>query len=101
MQITLSSEVEQFIRQQIEAGRYHVPDEVVEAAVGLLRERMEALRSEIQKGLDSGPAEPFDPEVMKRRGREAIGAARQGRLPCWPGQVLGPLSRDEIYGGDD
>jgi antitoxin ParD1/3/4 len=37
--------------------------------------KLEALRQEIQAGLDSGPATPLDFEDIKRRGREQL--ARQ------------------------
>jgi antitoxin ParD1/3/4 len=36
-------------------------------------QRQDELRADIQKGLDSGPAEPFDLEQLKRQGRELLG----------------------------
>jgi antitoxin ParD1/3/4 len=45
--------------------------------------KLEALRAEIQKGLDSGPAEEVDIremiESVKARGRQRLAAAKNGK----------------------
>jgi antitoxin ParD1/3/4 len=44
--------------------------------------KLEALRAEIQKGLDSGPAEEFDPKELfariKSEGRKRLAASKRG-----------------------
>jgi hypothetical protein len=39
------------------------------------RERLDQLRKAIGEGLASGPAEPWDPEEIKRLGRERLKTA--------------------------
>lgn len=34
--------------------------------------RLEELRREVQKGIDSGPATPLDMEAIKRKGRQRL-----------------------------
>ncbi len=53
----------EFIHQQVELGRYGSTSEVIRAGLRMLEEReikLEKLRQELQKGLDSGPSRPFD-----------------------------------------
>jgi antitoxin ParD1/3/4 len=59
MNVTLTPDEEQFIKQTIERGRFNSPGEIVRAAFRLLKEqeavyqiRLEELRKEIQIGLD-------------------------------------------------
>jgi antitoxin ParD1/3/4 len=63
---------EQFIRQQIESGRYASASEVVRDALRLLESRerlrqieLEEYREKIREGMDSGPGIPVD-EVFAR-----------------------------------
>jgi antitoxin ParD1/3/4 len=63
---------EQFIRQQIESGRYASASEVVREALRLLegRERLreielEEYRAKIREGMESGPGVPAE-EVFAR-----------------------------------
>jgi antitoxin ParD1/3/4 len=63
---------EQFIRQQIESGRYVSASEVVREALRLLegRERLreielEEYRAQIREGMESGPGVPAE-EVFAR-----------------------------------
>ena len=41
-------------------------------------QRLAELRLEIYKGLDSGPAVPFDPEGLKRKGRDLLARRSNG-----------------------
>jgi antitoxin ParD1/3/4 len=38
--------------------------------------RLEELRSDIQKGIDSGPTTPLDIKAIKARGRQRLAAAK-------------------------
>ena len=69
MNVSLTPELERFIREKVDSGRYHSSSEVVREALRLLEERerlrelrIEELRREIQKGIDSG--EPVDGEAV-------------------------------------
>lgn len=88
LKVTLSGEFEAFVNRMIESGRYSVAGQVVDDALYFLEERerayeakLTALRAEIQKGIDSGPAVEVDPktwvEDIKRRGRERLAADRR------------------------
>lgn len=65
MNVSLTPELEQFVRSKVESGKYITSSEVVREALRLLEERdrrfemrLAETRREIQKGLDSGPAVP-------------------------------------------
>ncbi len=85
MTITLSPELESFIKSQIDSGTYTSASEVVSNALKLLEERehkLQLLRAELQKGsdqidkgeyydLDTNDLEEFFDGVQKR-GREKL-----------------------------
>jgi antitoxin ParD1/3/4 len=63
---------EQFIKSQIESGRYSNASEIVRDALRLLEEReqlhqlqFEQLKQQIQQGIDSGPGIPAE-DVFER-----------------------------------
>ena len=61
--IILSEHFSGFLKQQVATGRYDSASDVVRAALRLLEAReakLEALRSALIEGEESGPAEPFD-----------------------------------------
>ena len=67
MTITLTQAQEVLIKQQLETGRYQSRTEVITEALELLSDqaqleqvKLDRLRAEIQKGLDSGESEPLD-----------------------------------------
>lgn len=72
MEIAFASEFEQFIREQIQSGRYASATEVIFAGLQLLREgeqtykgRFEELRQEISIGLAEAEAgEVIDAEIV-------------------------------------
>ncbi len=66
LNVSLTPHLEEFIHQTVASGRFQSASELVRTALRLLEEReqerlvkMEWLRVEIQKGLDSGPATPM------------------------------------------
>jgi antitoxin ParD1/3/4 len=86
---SIGEHFEGFIASLIESGRYATASEVLREGLRLLEEReqhreakLEALRAEIQKGIDSGPAEEVDIKEMmdriKERGRQRLAAAKRG-----------------------
>ena len=81
---TLGEHFEAFVKQLVESGRYASVSEVMRDALRLLEEqeqlyqiRLEALREEIRKGLESGDAGPWDVEDIKAEGRRRLAAAKQ------------------------
>jgi antitoxin ParD1/3/4 len=61
---SIGEHFEGFIQSLLESGRYSTASEVMRDGLRMMEEReqrrtakLEALRAEIQKGLDSGPAE--------------------------------------------
>lgn len=76
MNIYLMPQLEEFVKQKIESGLYHSASEVIRDALLLMEEidriremRLEALRKEIQKGLDSGPSIPGEEVFARLRNR--------------------------------
>ena len=86
MNVSLTPRLEALVRQKVESGLYNSASEVVREALRLLEEhdrikemKLEELRKEIQKGLDSldqGEGIPFDADDVIERGRARL-AARQ------------------------
>lgn len=88
MNINLTPQLEDLVRQKVASGRYNSASEVVREALRLLEEqdsvraaKLESLRRDIREGLGSGPAVPWDMAAVKREGRKrlAAGQARQAR----------------------
>ena len=84
MNISLTPHFEELVKGKVESGLYNSASEVMREALRLLEERdqlrelrLEELRREIQKGIDSGPSTPLDMEEIKARGRKRL-AAQQG-----------------------
>ena len=86
MNVSLTPRLEALVRRKVESGLYNSASEVVREALRLLEEhdrvkemKLEELRKEIQKGLDSldrGEGIPFDADDVIERGRARL-AARQ------------------------
>ncbi len=67
MNVSLTPDLEKYIQEKVDTGRYRSSSEVVREALRLLEEkdqeriqRLAALKTEIQKGVDSGPSKPLD-----------------------------------------
>jgi antitoxin ParD1/3/4 len=85
---SIGKHFEGFIESLLESGRYSTASEVMRDGLRMIEEReqrrnakLEALRAEIQKGIDSGPAREFDPKTLsaeiKARGRQRLAAAKE------------------------
>ncbi len=84
MNISLTPQLEELVKKKVESGLYGSASEVMHEALRLLDERdrlhamrLEELRAEIQKGLDSGEPTPLDFEAIKKRGRERLSARQR------------------------
>ena len=86
---SIGKHFEEMIEDLLQSGRYSTASEVMREGLRLVEEReerrkakLEALRAEIQKGFDSGPAEEVDlsewMESIKQRGRQRLAARRRG-----------------------
>ena len=84
---SIGKHFEDMIDGLIEDGRYATASEIIRDGLRLVEEReerrkakLEALRAEIQKGIDSGPAEDVGDmfERIKAEGRKRL-AAKDGK----------------------
>ncbi|MFY0676304.1 MAG: type II toxin-antitoxin system ParD family antitoxin [Neptuniibacter sp.] len=79
MNVSLTPKLEAFVKNKVKSGSYNSSSEVIREALRLLEQRdaqeqlkLETLRAEIQKGLDSletHGAKPLDIEALKQRAR--------------------------------
>ncbi|MBF0564093.1 MAG: type II toxin-antitoxin system ParD family antitoxin [Nitrospirae bacterium] len=81
MNISLTPQLEELVKKKVDGGLYGSASEVVREALRLLEQRdgihalrIEELRAEIKKGLDSGEPTPLDVEVIKERGHKRLAA---------------------------
>ena len=84
MNISLTPHLEKLVQGKVESGLYNSASEVMREALRLMEERdqlrelrLDELRREIQKGIDSGEATPLDMEEIKARGRMRLAARRE------------------------
>lgn len=84
MNISLTPHLEKLVQGKVESGLYNSASEVMHEALRLMEERdqmrelrLEELRREIQKGIDSGESTPLDMEEIKARGRLRLAALRE------------------------
>ena len=76
MNVSLTPQLEDFVRQKVESGLYGSASEVVREALRLLGERDAHLisrRQEIRDGLASGSSAPIDIDAIKAEGRRRLG----------------------------
>jgi antitoxin ParD1/3/4 len=76
MNINLTPQLEELVRSKVASGLYTSASEVVREALRLMDEqdrlreaKLEQLRSDVRRGLDSGPSETWDAKAVKRRAR--------------------------------
>ncbi|MBF0318399.1 MAG: type II toxin-antitoxin system ParD family antitoxin [Nitrospirae bacterium] len=81
MNVSLTPQLEELVKTKVASGLYGSENEVLCEALRLLEERdrmqalrIEDLRSEIRKGLDSGEPTPLDVEAIKAQGRKRLAA---------------------------
>ena len=82
MNISLTPQLEDYIKQKVTKGMYHSVSEVVREALRLMKERdtlhavkLEALRKDIHQGTESlknGKGKLLDIEAIKAKGRERL-----------------------------
>jgi len=82
MNVSLTSELENYVKAKVATGMYNSVSEVMREALRLMEERdamqavrLEALRQDINKGLDSLEREdskPLDMEAIKAKGRARL-----------------------------
>jgi len=79
MNISLNPHFEALVKNKVESGLYNSVSEVMREALRLLEERdqlrnlrLEELRREIQKGINSGEATPLNIEDIKLSGRRRL-----------------------------
>jgi antitoxin ParD1/3/4 len=76
MNVNLTPQLEDMVRSKVSSGLYTSASEVVREALRLMDEqdrlrqaRLDELRQEIRKGLDSGPSEQWDAAAVKAKAR--------------------------------
>ncbi len=84
MQITVTEPgLEAFIREEVEAGRFDTPEEVIASAIGLMRSRDQsssaALKAAIAVGIeqaDRGEVVAWDPDAIRRESERRLASER-------------------------
>ena len=85
LNVNLTPHLEEMVRAKVESGLYGSASEVVREALRLMDEqdrvraaKLEQLRSEVRRGLDSGKSQTWDAAKMKRaaKARRAARAAK-------------------------
>jgi len=86
--VSLTPELEGFVQQKVESGRYNSASEVIREALRLLEDhdalrqiKLDALRKEIAIGLEQaerGEVSPLDIESIKAKGRELLRKQQEG-----------------------
>ena len=83
MNVSLTPPLEEFVRRKVATGMYTSASEVVREALRLLDEqdqvrsvRLEQLRADIRRGIDSGPSAPWDANEVKELARTRRASAK-------------------------
>lgn len=85
MNVSLTPELEKFVRTKVESGRYTSSSEVIREALRWLevrektdQQKLEALRRDIQEGIDSGDDGLFNAEeIIEEARREKYGTGQK------------------------
>ncbi|HEX8816975.1 MAG TPA: type II toxin-antitoxin system ParD family antitoxin [Terriglobales bacterium] len=85
--VNLTPQLEELVRQKVASGLYNSASEVVREALRLMDERdgarameLHRLQRDIRGGLDSGVASAWNPEEIKREGRKRLRSRLTPRL---------------------
>lgn len=85
MNINLTPQLEELVRQKVASGLYTSASEVVREALRLMDEqdriravKLEQLRQDIREGLESGPATPWSLAEAQQEGRQRRAARTRG-----------------------
>ncbi|MGH6839463.1 MAG: type II toxin-antitoxin system ParD family antitoxin [Methylocella sp.] len=85
MNVNLTPELEEMVRQKVASGLYTSAAEVIREALRLLEEqdrlraaKLNQMRHDIQDGLNSGPATGWDAGEIKREGAKRRAARASG-----------------------
>jgi antitoxin ParD1/3/4 len=83
LNINLTPQLEQLVRQKVSSGRYNSASEVVREALRLMETqdelralKLEQLRRDIRQGLESGSSLPWNAAAVKQDGRKRLAARR-------------------------
>lgn len=89
MNVSLTPQLEELVRKKVDSGRYTSASEVVREALRLLdayesvrESSLAKLRTDVEAGwkaVDDGRVSDFDPEDVKRRGRERLARTKSGK----------------------
>ena len=79
MNVNLTPQLEELVRSKVSSGMYTSASEVVREALRLMDEqdrlrqaKLDELRREVRKGLDSGPSEQWDSTAVKAKARARL-----------------------------
>ena len=77
MNVNLSPQLEDMVRQKVASGLYTSASEVVREALRMMEAqdqlraaKLEQLRQDIHEGLESGESTPWDADEIKQEGRQ-------------------------------
>ena len=83
MNVNLTPQLEELVRSKVNSGMYTSASEVVREALRLMDEqdrlrkaKLDELRRDVRKGIDSGPSEQWDATKLKAKARAARSAAK-------------------------
>jgi antitoxin ParD1/3/4 len=75
--VSLTPQLEEMVRQKVSGGLYNSASEVVREALRLMEAqdrlqavKLEQLRQDIRDGMESGDPTPWDAEQIKKAGRQ-------------------------------
>ena len=81
MNINLTPQLEELVREKVSSGLYNSASEVVREALRLMEAqdqlraiKLKQLRRDLREGLEGGPATPWNAEEIKRAGRRRMSA---------------------------
>jgi antitoxin ParD1/3/4 len=87
--VSLTPQLEELVRQKVSSGRYNSASEVVREALrlmdtyeGLRETALTKLRADVEAGwqqVEEGKVSDFDPEAVKRRGREKLTKMKEAK----------------------